>query len=109
MGGWGFKAKGQPSAEVGSIMRCTSETVGWESSLFGMFFDHFLVGSDVHAINFAVRHVAVHPLNLGAQILKYAAGFLRNGQNLLLRQISCLGYISLDHIFRHLWLQSELL
>src|SRR4030088_2397351 len=108
MGGWGSKSKRIRRLGRGRIDHAfdLGDSVGWESSLFGVFFDHFLVGSDVHAINFVVSHVAVYPLNLRAQSLKYVAGFLRNGLNLLLSQASCVGDISLDHIFRHVWLLS---
>src|SRR6202040_998654 len=111
-GGWGVGALSQKGSGLGrgriDDVLDLGDAVRWESSLLGMFFDHFLVGSDVHAINFVVSHIAVHPLDLRTQILKYAAGFLRNGLNLLLSQFSCLGDIALDHIFRHVWLPSEI-
>jgi hypothetical protein len=100
MGGWGFESIGS-GLNRGRIDDALDlgDAVGGESSLFGMFSNHFLVGSEVHAINFVVRHVAVQPLNLPAQILNYAIGFLRNGLNLVLGQTSCVRDISLDHIY----------
>ena len=54
-----------------------------KSALPGVLTNQFLVGRDVKAINPIVHHVAFDPLNLWSKIAQHAAGFLRDGLELI--------------------------
>ena len=44
------------------------DAVGGKAALACVFAHHLLIGRDVDAIDFVVRHVAVQPLNLGPKV-----------------------------------------
>ena len=54
------------------------DSIGRKTALSGMFAHHLLVRRVIDAINFIVRDVTVHPLNLRSQFLQHAARLLRN-------------------------------
>src|ERR1039457_7127487 len=66
-----------------------------------MFLDDFRVRRPVNAINFIVCHVAVEPLNLGAEIAEHRQGVLRRGLSLLLSHLSCPRDFPLNDELRH--------
>src|SRR5437016_10523219 len=49
-----------------------------KSATPGMLANNLRVGSDVHASNLVLGHVALHPLNARTELLQHVAGFLRD-------------------------------
>src|SRR5581483_230691 len=72
-----------------------------KTALGGVFAYHFFVRSDVNAIDFIVGHVAFHPLDGRTEMVEYAARFLGNGVQLVLRKIAHVGDLSLNDILGH--------
>src|ERR1700692_1074093 len=63
--------------------------------------DHFLVRSDVYAVDLVVGNIALYPLNLWSELFQDAAGFLRDALQCFCREATGSGDFALDHILVH--------
>lgn len=90
------------SAVVGSIIDVISE-IRFAGKLPWLACSRIkgLVGSDVNAVDFVLGHVAVNPLNLGAELVEDTAGCLRDGLKLLQAQLSGDRQFRFDYVFWH--------
>jgi hypothetical protein len=65
-----------------------------------MLHHHLLVRCDVDAVDPVVRDVAVDPLDARPEMLQHAAGFLRDGHELVGRELAGARDIALDDVFQ---------
>jgi hypothetical protein len=75
--------------------------IGRESAHLGMLAHKSRVRSDVHAVNLVIGHVALHPLNPGAELVQYTARFLGNPVQVRRRKFPGTGNFTLDHKLWH--------
>jgi len=78
--------------------------VGGEAAHLGVFVDGGLVGGDVDAVDLVASDKALHPLELGADGRDDTAGLLRDGLQLVGREVAGSGDLALDDEFGHGWL-----
>src|SRR5271166_5834335 len=95
---WGFSSLRGRGIDDRSDL---GNTIRREASLAGMFADELLVGRIVDAVDLVIGDIAVHPLNLGAEVLEYTARFLRDALQLFRRKLSGARQFALDHVFGH--------
>src|SRR5215207_5654863 len=77
------------------------DAVGGEAAALRVLADGRLVRGDVDAVDLVARDVALDPLNLRPHLLQHAARLLRDGLQLLARQVARAGYFALDEKLRH--------
>ena len=66
-----------------------------------MLSDEFFRGCYIHAVDLVAGYIAVHPLDLGAELSQYLARRVRDAAQFLRRQLAGSWNFSLDQIFRH--------
>src|SRR3990172_4870841 len=64
------------------------DSIRRKASLPGMLPHHLFVGSNVHAIDLVAGDIAFLPLDPRPQAIQHAAGFFRDGPQLLRRHVS---------------------
>lgn len=75
--------------------------IGREAALAGMFKDHFLVGGNIDAVDLVAGHIAVYPLDLGAEFAEHSAGGLGNTFELFGAQIPRTGDLAFNYVLGH--------